>query len=327
MVVVSHETRELTLAAVASVAVSEGVRPHIRVVDNASSDGTVEALRARSWDAQVGAVALDENVGFGRANNLGMEEGAAPWILLLNSDATFAGPDGLRRLVEVLASRPRAAVVGPRLVAPDGGIEHSVRAFPSVTAELLRGTGLHRLLPRAARARLLALEFHDPGVGGAVEWITGACMLVRRAAVDEVGGFDPAIFMYGEELEWCWRMRRAGWEVRYEPSVTVRHLRGASGGGGEWRRRAAMAGDAYVVRKHRGSAYLGAFAVARAVGLTLQSVIQGALGRLGGNAERRARARAARADLRAWVHALRRGGATRPDAGWFGPSATEGRTP
>ncbi|MHB1193106.1 MAG: glycosyltransferase family 2 protein [Longimicrobiales bacterium] len=310
-VIVSYGTRELTLRAVTSVLASRGVAVEIHVVDNASSDGSADAVRQRY--PQVDVMVQAENLGFGRGNNVGLERTDAPFVLLLNSDATFAEEGGLLRLVEAMRSDDRIGVVGPRLESPGRALEFSARAFPGIAAELVRSFGLHRLLTHGARARLLASEFHDHRSRGDVDWLTGACLLVRRAAVDHVGGFDPEIFLYGEELEWCWRIRNGGWRILFEPDVTAIHERGASSvDTPAWRMRLAMAGEAYAVRKHRGQAYLAAFFLARCLGLMAEMVLQGLAGTVTGSRERRSRATRAAKGIGAWVAVLLGGGSSHP---------------
>lgn len=329
VVIVSFNTRELTLAAVASVRACSGVDPEVWVVDNASADDSAPALREAYPDVHL--IELDANVGFGRANNVALERAAAPYVLLLNSDATFASEDGLARLVGYLADHPRVGVVAPRLQDPAGHLEYSARARPSVIGELARVGGVHHLLPRGVRERLLGSEFRDHRRTGPAGWLTGACLLVRREVLDEVGGFDRAIFLYGEELEWCWRVGRAGWALHLVPDVVVVHRRGASSGAARaadgtrpdprdatraksWKRRLAMAGDAYSIRKHRGWLYLYLFTTARVVSLCAEAVLQGLLGLLPGSGRegRRRRARHAVLALAGWLSALARGGATAP---------------
>lgn len=307
--IVSYQTRELTLEAVDSVLSSEGVDARVFVVDNASSDGSADAVRARFPSAVV--LEAGTNVGFGRANNLAFAEAEAPWVLLLNSDARFADPGGLAALVDALAGDPGAGVVGPRLESPQGVLEYSVRAFPSVSAELAGGTGAHRLLSGAWRSRRLGREFRDHAVAGDADWLTGACLLVRREVIEQVGGFDPAYFLYGEELEWCWRIREAGWRISFRPEVRVIHRRGASSGagGGPSQRamRLALAGEAYAVRRHRGVAYLTAFWGARLIGFAAEALLQGVVGLVGGDPARRSRAAWALRAGRAWLTTPLRG--------------------
>jgi len=311
VVIVSYNTAALTLQAVASAFASSGVDVEVWVVDNASVDGSADLIREAFPLAHV--LALGENVGFGRANNVALKEVRAPWVLLLNSDARLRGPGDLRRLVDLLGAAPGVAAVGPRLESPEGRLEHSARAFPGVLRELVRPLGIHKLLPTGIQAPLLGQEFRDHGVPADTDWVTGACLLVRREVFDRVGGFDPAIFLFAEELEWCWRVHRAGWRIRLEPGVTVEHLGGASGKApGAGKLRLAAAGEAYAVRKHRGVAYLGLFTLARLVGLSAEVLIQGVLGAATGAGERRVRAGHARAALTAFVWALSAGGSRSP---------------
>ncbi|MBW3534809.1 MAG: glycosyltransferase family 2 protein [Gemmatimonadetes bacterium] len=303
-IVVSFNTRELTLAALASVEAQEGVRTETWVVDNASSDGTADAVRRGHPSAHL--LALEENVGFGRANNLAMERAAGRHLLLLNSDARFAEPGGLRRLVDALEAEADVGVVGPRLESPAGRLEYSARRFAGSRTELLRRTPIHRVLaPRGGPERLLGDAWpHDRRRD--VDWLTGACLLVRRGVVEDAGGFDPAIFMYGEEQEWCWRVRKAGWRVVFDPFVTVVHLRGASSlERAGWRARRAVEGDRYMIRRHRGALALAAFDAARGVALATEWLVHRTLDALRPSDYHRARWRDARLLLGAWWGALR----------------------
>lgn len=320
VVIVSYNTGALTRDAVASAYASRDVDVEVHVVDNASVDGSAELIRAAFPRAHV--IALEENVGFGRANNVALAQVRAPWVLLLNSDARLRDPGDLRRLVDLLAASPGSGAVGPRLESPEGRLELSARAFPGVVRELVRPLGIHKLLPAGVKARLLGQEFRDHGVAGETDWVTGACLLVRREVFDQVGGFDPAIFLFAEELEWCWRVHRAGWRIRLEPDVTVEHRGGASGNApGAGKLRLAAAGEAYAVRKHRGTAYLALFTLARLVGLAAEVTVQGVLGTVAGSDARRARSRAAGGALKAWVAALLSGGARSPSGpGVLGPA-------
>jgi len=311
VVIVSYNTCALTLRAVGSALSCEDVEVDVVLVDNASTDGSVDSVREQFPEVTV--LALKENVGFGRANNVAFGRSSAPHVLLLNSDAYFADGHGLRRLVDLIESDRAIGVVGARLESPGGVLEFSARAFPGIVSDIVRPLGLHRFLTRAARARRLGTEFFDHDRMDDMDWLTGACLLIRRAVLEEVGGFDPEIFLYGEELEWCWRVGERRWRRVFEPGVTVVHERGASGAGpSAWKERLTMAGDAYTVRKHRGGLYFAAFFLARCVGLAAEACIQGSLGILMGSGLRRARARHAARGLRAWVLAVLAGGSSHP---------------
>lgn len=227
VVVVTWNTRDLTVAALRRLLDSDqGVDLRLLVHDNGSSDGTVCALRARVPEADVTAGAA--NLGFAAAVNRLLSQSSAPYVLLLNSDA-WPEPGAIGQLVEVAEQHPRAAAVAPRLERPDGSLEHSTHPFPSVAVAAMTATGAYHRLARgrAWRMGLPGVWQHD--VDRAVDWAVGAALLLRRPAIDEVGRLDERFFMYGEDLEWCWRARRHGWEIRFTPDAVVRHVGNASG--------------------------------------------------------------------------------------------------
>src|SRR5207253_10346492 len=196
------------------------------VVDNASTAGSAAAVRCTFPGARL--VALNENVGYGRANNLALEQAGGELILLLNPDVTVS-PGCVGSLVQFLRDHPDAGAAGPRLVRPDGRPDLAARrSFPTPTASLYRVTGLSRLFPGSARLNRYNLGALDPAHEHEMDAGTGACLLVRREAIDGVGLFDPDFFMYGEDLDLCYRVKTAGWKVRYVPSATPVHLKGTS---------------------------------------------------------------------------------------------------
>ena len=200
--------------------------PHeleIVVVDNASRDASVEVARA----AGAKVVENATNEGLARAINRGVAETAAPWLVLLNPDTRLA-PGSLARLHATLAADERAGCAGPRLRGPDGSDYPTGRRFPSLTV----GT-LHALLGTVWPGNPATRRYHARDVdrsGGpvAVDWVSGACMLVRREAFEAVGGFDPGYFMYFEEMDFCLRLHRAGWRVLLDPAAEVEHKVGGS---------------------------------------------------------------------------------------------------
>jgi GT2 family glycosyltransferase/glycosyltransferase involved in cell wall biosynthesis len=223
IIVVSWNTRELLAECLASIeATAPAADLETIVVDNASSDGSAAMVRERF--PAVRLLANSSNFGFARANNQAIAATTAPYVLMLNSDARLT-PGALQRLVARLDTMPRAGLVGAQLRGPDGAFQYSHARFPSLTREALTLTGLGRLVygpwyPSAGpafgdRARL-------------VDWVGGACMLARRAALDAVGGLDDGYWLYCEEVDLCLAMQRAGWEVWYEPDAQVTHRIGAS---------------------------------------------------------------------------------------------------
>ena len=193
------------------------------VVDNASTDGGAELVgeRAAERDA-LELVAMGRNAGYAAAVNAGVAQLPGRDVLLLNPDVELSDPKPVRRLAEVLAAHPRVAVAAPRLVGEDGAPQPSARRFP--TAGALLGT-----LPRARRLRPVrrSLErYHEPSRASRaaiVDWVFGAAMLIRRRAFDAVGGWDERFFLYVEDVDFCRRLARRGWEVVYAPEIELRH--------------------------------------------------------------------------------------------------------
>jgi N-acetylglucosaminyl-diphospho-decaprenol L-rhamnosyltransferase len=217
------------------------------VVDNGSTDGTVALVRER-----FPAVRLleQENAGMGGGNNAGMRIASGRYFLLLNSDAWVVG-DAVTQLVAFADEHPEAAVVGPRLLNPDGSLQRSARAFPTLWRLATEYLFLRKLAPRS---RLLN-RFYEGGfehdVVREVDWLFGACLLVRRDAADEVGLFDEDFFMFSEETDWCYRFRQAGWKVYFFPGAEVVHVGGASHGGSLFAEN--VRGQLRFLAKHRGA--------------------------------------------------------------------------
>jgi GT2 family glycosyltransferase len=195
------------------------------VVDNGSTDGSIELVRRRFAEAQL--IVNAPNRGYGAAANQAIAACAAPAVLLLNSDTEIA-PDALGALGGYLADHPRAAVVGPRLVNADGSLQPWTLSFPSPADMLMGDTGLHRLVSRlpGVRERFLRTWAHD--AARPVPWVRGAALAIRRSAFDAVGGFDERYFMYWEEVDLCRRLGDAGHETHFAPVTDVRHVRAAS---------------------------------------------------------------------------------------------------
>lgn len=220
-VIVSYNNRDTIRACVLPLLRCAGVA--VTVVDNASPDGSLEAIA----DLPIDAVQSAGNPGFGSACNAGADGGSAPFVLLINPDAELRS-GALERMIEVLDAEPGVVLVGPRLLARDGSLMHSMRRYQRVPSTWARALYLHRVLPRAGWANEIdrrAAAYEAPGYP---EWISGACMLIRREAFEAVGGFDDRFFLYCEDEDLCKRLRGAGGLVRYEPSAVVSHRGGHS---------------------------------------------------------------------------------------------------
>lgn len=247
IVVVNWNTRDLTLGC--GRAVRERVRDatfSLTIVDNGSTDGSVQAFRSECPEAQV--LENGSNLGFARAVNRGVD--ASPpseFILLLNSDAEVQ-PGAVETLVRFLRSHQEVGAAGPQLLDPDGSPQNSTAPFPSLLGELLNKSLLRvidpdRFLPERA-------EYPD---GVPVDSVIGAAMMIRREAWDQVGPLDQDYFVFLEETDWCWRARKAGHRIMFVPGAKVIHGQGKSRGAAPVRARIEYWRSLYTFfRKRRG---------------------------------------------------------------------------
>jgi N-acetylglucosaminyl-diphospho-decaprenol L-rhamnosyltransferase len=224
--VVTWNTADLTATSLRKMLDSDqGVDIRLLVRDNASSDGTVDRLTRDVPEAEVDAGA--ENLGFAGGVNTLIRRSTAPWFFVLNSDAwPLEGTIG--RLVRGAELHPRAAAIVPRIEYPDGQLQHSTHPFPSLRVAANVAFRRDRLTPERADELFLegAWQHDRPRQ---VDWAYGAAMLIPRAALDAVGGFDERFFFYAEDLEWCWRAHTLGLDIWFEPSAVVHHMENASG--------------------------------------------------------------------------------------------------
>jgi N-acetylglucosaminyl-diphospho-decaprenol L-rhamnosyltransferase len=223
VVIVSFEARDCLLRALAALAANAGIAHQPVVVDNASGDGSVEAVRAACPGARV--IAHDRNAGFSVACNQGWRSGTAPLVLFLNPDAeVHAG--AIPALARKLRERPDVGVVGPRTRNADGRVQVSTGPDLGLRSEraqrrLVRGVA--RRDPRAlAEAERRHSREHEP------DWVSGSCLMIRRECLEAVGGFDEGFFLYEEDADLCRRVRAAGWRVLFAPEAEVVHQLGRS---------------------------------------------------------------------------------------------------
>jgi N-acetylglucosaminyl-diphospho-decaprenol L-rhamnosyltransferase len=223
IVVVSYQSAADLPRCVSSLAAAAGpLDTELVVVDNASQDGSAEVA------CNLGAEVIENqlNVGLSGAINQGVSKARGSWVLLLNPDARLAA-GALATLVETGGSDPRIGCLGPQIRNPDGTPYPTGRRFPSPAVG-----GLHALLGTVWPSNPATRRYHmadlDRRAVSDVDWVSGSCMLVRRQAFDEAGGFDPGYFMYFEELDFCLRLARAGWRVVFEPRAVAVHDIGGS---------------------------------------------------------------------------------------------------
>ncbi len=249
----------------------DDLAPEVFVVDNASADGSADAVR----DAfpQVTLIENPRNVGFGAANNQAMAQARGQFFLLLNSDA-FPKQGAVPALVEYLRAHPQVGVVGPKLLHADGSRQVSCYRFPSPALAWRENLWISAAFANHPALGDYRRWAHDRE--RTVEWAIGACLLVRRAAYAQTGGFDEQFFMYAEETDWQRRLRRNGWEIAFTPAAEVTHLGGASGASDRpgVNRHFFDSYDRYV-RKHHGMAGLVSMRAAMVLGCGLRAVLWG----------------------------------------------------
>ncbi len=227
VVVLSYQVRDLLVACLRSLCASVGdLSYEVIVVDNRSTDGSAAAARAACPEATV--IEAPRNGGYAWGNNLGLRRARGRYLLLLNPD-TVVPPDALHGLVAYAEARPWVGVVGPKLVRPDGRLDLACRrGFPTPMVALYHTLRLARLFPASRRFGRYNLTYLDPDVEAEVDAVAGACMLVRAEAARQVGLLDERYFMYGEDIDWAYRIKAAGHAVCYYPRVVVLHHKGES---------------------------------------------------------------------------------------------------
>jgi GT2 family glycosyltransferase len=223
--IVAYRSRRLLHDCLDSLREHAPARPmHVTVVDNDSRDGTVELVRERPG---VELVEAGRNLGFAAATNIAIGCGGARYFLALNPD-TRVQPGALDHLLELMDEHPEIGICGCRLEREDGSFDHAAkRTFPTPLGALAHFTRIGR---RNGAPSALA-QYRAPGVErGPVDAVSGAFMLIRRRALDEVGRFDEGYWLYMEDLDLCYRFALAGWVTWYEPSVAVTHVKGGTSG-------------------------------------------------------------------------------------------------
>lgn len=226
IVIVSWNVREWLRRCLQSV-FTRGTVPlelEVIVVDNASADGSA-AMVAREFP-QVRLIANAQNRGFPAANNQGIAVSSGRYVMLLNPDTEVLGA-ALATMVAYLDTHPQVGALGPQLLNPDGSVQSSRRRFPTFWTAVFESTWLQSWAPPGLLERYYVRDRRDDEISE-VDWVTGACLVVRREALEQVDGLDEGFFMYSEELDWCRRIKAAGWKVVYFPEARVVHHEGKS---------------------------------------------------------------------------------------------------
>ena len=251
VVIVNWNVRDFLRECLNSVQAEIAEEADILVVDNASSDGSVDMLRSEFPEVRV--IANAENVGFGAANNQALAESSGRYVLFLNPD-TEPRPGAIRRLLAFIDQRPQVGCVGPRLLNPDGSAQPSRRAFPGVATAFVESTILQRYFGGLGAVRRFYRGQQSDEEPQRVDWLVGACLLMRRSALDQVGVFDERFFMYSEEMDLCYRLKQAGYDVWFVPEAEVVHHEGASSRQDLFRQNVNFHESRYrFFRKHHGA--------------------------------------------------------------------------
>ncbi|MCL5026194.1 MAG: glycosyltransferase family 2 protein [Chloroflexi bacterium] len=224
VIIVSWNVRDLLRACLQAV-VGEPLSQEVIVVDNASTDGTPGMVRDKF--PQVQLIASAQNLGFTGGNNLGIRRSRGRYVLILNPD-TRPQPGAIPAMLTFMEAHPEAGAVGPELLWADGSVQSSRRRFPTLATGFLESTIVQRYWRDNRVLRRYYCQDMAPREVQAVDWVVGACIMMRRAALDEVGLLDEGYFMYSEELDWCYRAKQAGWQVYHLPQARVMHYHGKS---------------------------------------------------------------------------------------------------
>ena len=220
IVIVSWNTCDLLRKCLQSIqSTVPPISYEVVVADNDSHDGSPDMVEEEFPDARM--IRTGGNLGFSAGNNLAIRTVTGSYILLLNPDAELM-PNAARRMIEFADAHPDAAFVGPKLLNSDGTLQKNGRKFPTLLREVLGLTRLYRLI-WGYYDRKMGWGRGDFDVTAEVDEVSGACILARKSAVDEVGLLDERFFMYYEETDWCFRMRKAGWKIYYLPEAEVMH--------------------------------------------------------------------------------------------------------
>jgi len=229
IIIVNYKTLELTSDCIDSMLKSntKGLAFEIIVVDNASEDGSIEAIQRQF--PQVMTIINKENHGFSKANNLGMRIATGEYILLLNSD-TIVEPNTLKGAHDFIKDHKHIGALGCKILLPSGKLDAACkRSFPTPMNGIYHSMHLDDAYPESVRFGAYNLTYVDENKTCSIDCIMGAFMMVPRKVIDAVGMLDEDYFMYGEDVDWCYRIKKAGYQVMYYPEVRIFHHKKASG--------------------------------------------------------------------------------------------------
>lgn len=235
IIIINYNTKNLTLDCLQSIYTNPpiGYNFEVFVVDNASTDGSPEAI-AREFP-QVQLITNKENLGFAAANNQAIKPARGKYILLLNSD-TIVVNECLQIMLDFMENNPEVGAAGCKVVLPNGGLDKACkRSFPTPENSFYHAVGLSKLFPSSKRFGAYNCTYLDEDKVSEVDCLVGAFMMVRREVIEQVGMLDEKYFMYGEDIDWCYRIKKAGWKIVYYPKAKIVHYKGASSKKKKWK--------------------------------------------------------------------------------------------
>lgn len=226
IIIVNWNTKDLLLRCLQSVfSTANGLDYEVIVVDNASTDDSLAAVQ--EYYPRVKIIQNQENVGFAKANNQAINLARGRYYLLLNTDA-FVHQGTLKTLINYMDAFPKIGAAGCRLYYEDGTLQRSANAFPTLFTELWQALWLDRLFPNNQTFGKYTMSYWGLDDFREVDWVMGACMILRREAIEQVGLLDERFFMYSEEADLCYRIKHGGWIVSYIPDASATHLWGGT---------------------------------------------------------------------------------------------------
>lgn len=227
IIIVNYNTKDLLKQTIDSViATTNEIDYEIIVVDNASKDRSTELIKNNYKDVIL--IENKENLGFSKANNIGINVSTGKYILLLNSD-TVVLDDAIKECFRYMEMNLDIGALGCKVVLKDGKLDHACkRGFPTPEASLFYMFRLHKIFPKSKNFGKYTMSYVDEDEVSEVDSLMGAFMMVRKSVIDEIGLLDEEFFMYGEDIDWCFRIKEAGYKMVYYPKVKIIHYKGAS---------------------------------------------------------------------------------------------------
>ncbi len=232
IIILNYNVKDLLLNCLESIFQSKGKldRWQVIVVDNASSDGSVEAVREKYNDKIVEVIENKTNTGFAAGNNMGVKKAKAPVILFLNPDTVIKG-HAIQKSLEKLLSDPDIGAVGCKVELPDGRMDYSChRGFPTPWNSFAYFSGLSKLFPRSPLFSGYSASYLNPNEPHEIDCISGSFFMVRKIAGEQIGFWDSDYFFNGEDIEFCYSLKEKGWKIYYYPEVKIIHYKGSSSG-------------------------------------------------------------------------------------------------